>query len=239
MLASWAERLLQLQKIDMEIRAMKTRLKLIPTEIENLSRRMKEAAAATEAAGKKVSDAELSLRKAEGAIAAAEERIRKLKQQSAMVKKNSEYQAMLAEIEQCRGSIGTLEGTVLETMDEIEAARAEYKTVSRERSAEIAACRQEMLDLRDAAKEFASEIAAGSEKRKLIRPMINGELLRRYEQLEKTGSGLPAAEVGEDGICGNCRLQVTTQDLYDLKAGKICYCGNCMHIIYSRNVEES
>lgn len=239
MLASWAERLLQLQKIDMEIRAMKQRLKLIPAEVENLSRRMKEAAAAVDAAKKKVSEAELSLRGAENAIAASEARIQKLKQQSSMVKKNSEYQAMLAEIEQCRGNIGNLEGTVLEAMDKIESARENLKNVSRERTAEIAACRQEMLDLRDVAKEFASEIAAGSEKRKLIRPMINGELLSRYEQLEKTGSGLPAAEVGEDGICGNCRLQVTTQDLYDLKAGKICYCNNCMHIIYSRDVDEA
>ena len=48
MLASWAERLIQLQKIDMEVRAMRQRLKLIPEEITRLTGEMKAAAARAE-----------------------------------------------------------------------------------------------------------------------------------------------------------------------------------------------
>ncbi len=238
MLASWVERLLQLQRIDMEVRNMRQRLKLLPAEVNDLTARMKAAAAKTEKAKNAVQEHELALRKAESEIAAMEAKIQKLKQQSALVKKNTEYQAMLAEAELCKKIIGELEGKTIEEMDAIENAKKELKAVARENNSEITNCRNEILELRDVAKEFAAEIEKKLADRKVIRPMINGELLSRYEQIEKHGSGLPASEVKEDGVCGNCRLKLTPQAINDMRAGKVVYCDNCMHIIYTQMPEE-
>ena len=234
MLASWAERLIQLQKIDMEVRAMRQRLKLIPEEITRLTGEMKAAAARAEKVKEAVRKHELALRQTESEIAAAESKIQKLKQQSALVKKNTEYQAMLAEAELCKKLISELEERSIQEMDAIEAGKKEYKSVARESNSVIENCRTEIFELRDVAKEFAAEIEKKLADRKVIRPMINGELLSRYDVIEKKGDGLPAAEVKEDCVCGNCRLKVTPQALTDMRAGKVVFCDNCMHIIYTR-----
>lgn len=232
MIASWVERLLELQSIDMEIRSMKTRLVLIPKEKESLKTQLAAAEAGIKAAREEVRAAELAIKAAESAIAQKEAHIQKLQQQTAMVKKNTEYQAMLAEIDSDRAGIGELESNCLEAMDRLENAQRQLKVVTRENEAEIANRSTDIEELTAVEAELKEEIVRLTAAREAPRKLVNPSLLNRYEQIERRGSGIPVAEVKEDGFCGNCRLRLTPQSMSDVKGSQVAYCDNCMHIIY-------
>ena len=91
--------LLALQELDLKLRNLEARLKMLPKEMKSLIVKRDELLAGTAAAADKVRKIELAIKDTEGKIAGIEEENRKLQQQSSLVKKNTEYQAMLAAIE--------------------------------------------------------------------------------------------------------------------------------------------
>ncbi len=231
MIALWVERLLALQAIDLEIRNMRLRLTLIPKEKESLSKQLAEAEAGIKAAQDAVRKCELAIKSAESSIAQEEAHIQKLQQQSALVKKNTEYQAMLTEAEKRRNAISDFESAILLNMDELETAQRQLKEVMRENEAVIANCRTDIAELTEVSKELAEEISRKTAEREGHRKNINDTVLARYEQMVRRGTGIPLSAI-KDGICGNCRLRLTPQTMSDAKRGQVTYCDHCMHLIY-------
>ena len=100
--------LLRLQELDLKIRNLEARLKMLPKEMKNLIAKRDELLAVTAAAADKVRQIELAIKAAEGEIAKLEEENKRLQQQSSLVKKNTEYQAMLAAIENNKKKISQI-----------------------------------------------------------------------------------------------------------------------------------
>ena len=105
MTAVWVKNLLNLQALDLEIRNLKLRLTMIPKEAEKLQQEIAAIESKVKAAKEKKAAHELQLKKNEAEIAEINDKIGKLQTQSALVKKNTEYQAMLGTIAMLKKSI--------------------------------------------------------------------------------------------------------------------------------------
>ncbi len=231
MTAIWAENLLKLQELDLEIRNLKLRLIMIPKETVAVKDRI----AAIEAEVKNARDArqthERELKQNEAEAQGLADKITKLEQQSALVKKNSEYQAMLASIAMLKDSISTLETRALELMDMIDADGAAIREAEQSAKTVSAGLRDELEELQFLSADVQKRISELDSGRGGLRNMVDSELLSRYEMILKKNAGIPLVRVEADK-CGHCHLRLTPQTLNYARSGAISYCDNCMHIIY-------
>ncbi len=239
MLASWVQRVLDLQEVDLEIRNLTTRLRMIPAEGETFKKIIVEAEARQKAATEVVKHLQLEQNQLESNAQAEVEKIGKLQQQSAMVKKNTEYQAMLAQIAEAKDKISLIETQILEVMDKQEKSQSDLVAVKRECAAEIENARAEYKELAELFNEVKAALAEAKKKREPLRHLIPAEVLTAYERLAVKPQGSPLTRIAEDGTCGNCHLRLTVQTIGDAKRGQVAYCDNCMHLIYFDDSENT
>ncbi len=225
--------LLKLQTLDMRCRDLKLRGISIPKELDKILARRDTLNAATAAAADMVKKMELAIKAREGEIQTLNAESAKLQQQSAQVKKNNEYQAMLAGIAQNKAKIGAIEEDLLVKFDELEALKAEADRIKRTNNAELRSARQEFEELLGFSKTCEAEVAKLQKERPALLSGIPVDLLSRYERLLKgKDQGAPVVQL-ENGCCGNCHMKVTLQTLNQLSKGELESCDNCQHLIYS------
>ena len=143
----WLENLLKLQALDLRLRDLEARLQLLPREMQDMIAKRDALAASTKAAQDAVRKIELAVKSGESGIEALQKENLKLQQQSALVKNNKEYQAMLAAVEQNKVKIGELEEKTLVLMDELDAARKNAVKTANDNSAATSALKAEFDEL--------------------------------------------------------------------------------------------
>lgn len=237
MSAYWVQNLLKLQELDMEIRNLKLRLTMIPKEAEKLQQEIAKIEGKVKTAKEKKAAHDRELKQTEAEIAELNDKIGKLQTQSALVKKNTEYQAMLGSIAMLKNSISELENKQLELMDTLAADDQAIRQAISDVRPETAGLREELKEL---AELFSDVKKRGREllaKRPELRSMVDSEILPRYEQILQKNTTTPLVPVEIDK-CGNCHLRLTPQTLNSTRAGAITFCDNCMHIIYMPDEQE-
>ena len=222
MAARWAEALLKLQRVDLKIRELEARLALLPKEMTELKNKRDAAVAEVNAAASAAKKIELERKGVESEIEKLNAENKRLQQQSAMVKKNTEYQAMLGTIALNEKKVGDLESRELELMDRFEEARKAYRKIRQDNEAAVNAIRAEFDEL----EERPADIRG-----------VDGETLARYNRLLAGKDGIAPLVRVENEICGSCHLRVTRQALTNMQKGAVTSCENCMHFIYLEDVE--
>lgn len=237
MAARWAEALLKLQTIDLRIRELETRLALLPKEMETLKGKRDAAVAEVAAAANAAKKIELNRKSVESEIEKLNGENKKLQQQSSMVKKNTEYQAMLGTIALNNKKIGELESRELELMDEFEAAKKAYRKLRQNNEAAVNAIRAEFDELVAFAGDLKKEIAQLKAERPADVRGVDAETLARYNRLLNAKDGIAPLVKVENEICGSCHLRVTRQAMTNMQKGAVTSCENCMHFIYLDDAE--
>ncbi len=234
--AKWVESLLKLQETDLRIRDIETRLATMPGELTRLKNRRDQLAASTTSAADAVRKIELQIKTFESEIANLTAESNRLRQQSVMVKKNNEYQAMLNSIALNKNKISDLESKILELMDEHTHSQLEYQRIKADNDASIHTIRDEFEEIVAFAGEIKAELAKLKASRPRSIPFVDGETLSRYNALLKgKNGGIPLVKV-EGGICGSCHLRVSPQALNDISKAAVTYCSNCQHLLYDENL---
>lgn len=237
MAARWAEALLKLQRVDLKIRELEARLALLPKEMTELKNKRDAAVAEVNAAASAAKKIELERKGVESEIEKLNAENKRLQQQSAMVKKNTEYQAMLGTIALNEKKVGDLERRELELMDRFEEARKAYRKIRQDNEAAVNAIRAEFDELVAFAGDLKKEIAQLKEERPADIRGVDGETLARYNRLLAGKDGIAPLVRVENEICGSCHLRVTRQALTNMQKGAVTSCENCMHFIYLEDVE--
>ncbi|HCH87344.1 MAG TPA: hypothetical protein DFL85_17785 [Lentisphaeria bacterium] len=237
MAARWAEALLKLQRVDLKIRELEARLALLPKEMTELKNKRDAAVAEVNAAASAAKKIELERKGVESEIEKLNVENKRLQQQSAMVKKNTEYQAMLGTIALNEKKVGDLESRELELMDRFEEARKAYRKIRQDNEAAVNAIRAEFDELVAFAGDLKKEIAQLKEERPADIRGVDGETLARYNRLLAGKDGIAPLVRVENEICGSCHLRVTRQALTNMQKGAVTSCENCMHFIYLEDVE--
>lgn len=231
MAAIWAQNLLKLQTLDLEIRNLKLRMTMIPKEADKIKAQVAAVEAKVKAARELRQNHERELKQNEADASGLADKIRKLEQQSSLVKKNTEYQAMMDSIAMLKKAIGDHETRVLELMDLIEEDAGKVRAAEDAAKVESAGLREEYEELRTLYREVQLRIRELEKQRPELRNGVDSEVLPRYEQILGKNSGTPLVAIEEDK-CGQCHLRLTPQTLNNAKSGAIAFCDNCMHIIY-------
>lgn len=224
--------LLKLQDADMRKKGMETRLTLLPKEMDSIIARRDKLNAETAAAAEAVKKEELAIKNGEKEIERLTVQSQKLQQQSAMVKKNTEYQAMLMEIADNKTKIGEIEEELIVKFDNLEKLKLDAEKIRKRNALELRSARAEFEELLEFSKSVKAEIAKLNSARPALAAAVPEELLNTYMRLLKGKDGsAPVAKV-ENGCCGNCHMKVTMQTLNELSKGKLESCDNCQHLLY-------
>ncbi|MBE6390343.1 MAG: hypothetical protein E7043_09270 [Lentisphaerae bacterium] len=228
------EALLILQEADLRRKGMEQRLQLLPKEMDALIARRDKLNAATAAAAEAVKKEELAIKSREAEIARLTADSQKLQQQSALVKKNNEYQAMLAQIADNKRRIGEIEEELILKLDLVAELKEKADKIKRANALELRNARTEFEELLAFSKTVKAEIAKAISDRPALTANVRDELLTTYNRLLKGKDNTPPLTALENGCCGNCHMRVTLQTANELSKGKIEHCDNCQHLLYAR-----
>ena len=228
----WLGKLLALQQSDLRAFTCRKKLDSLPGDLKDLLGRRDALLKAVSDAEKAVRQIELDIKNGESGIKSLEDENRKLQQQSAMVKKNTEYQAMLSTIEENKRKTGVIEEKILLKFDELEAAKKNLAAVRQENAAALKLVKEEFDDVVRFGNSLKEELGRLAAERPAKVNGIIPDVLRRYTALmKKPESGAPVSPV-ENGICGRCHMRMTPQTLNLLQRGEVAECDNCQGMIY-------
>ena len=196
--------LLELQKLDQEMRAVSERIESFTPQLEGVeepARQLEEDVAVTET---KVRDLRLEERRLR--LAAEEKRLRlhRLEERLNMVRNVREEAAVQAELGLVRRALDQEEQEVVSLLDQIgrfEERLDEQRAALDEAREAVAPAREELIAQRE---QVRSGAAALKVQRDRVAGEIEAEYLHVYENLMRSGRKVAVAPMTDDGACGAC-----------------------------------
>jgi hypothetical protein len=228
--------LVELQAVDTRLNEVRARLAVFPKHLAEVNARV-EAARQQLAHAKEALTKSLKDRKTyEMDVEQGKEKVRKYRDQTASVKTNEAYRALLHEIELAEKEIAAAEDRLLERMvageDYVRQVKAAEKTLAEMEAA--AKTEQQAISAEYAAAD-KQRVALEAERKTAV-ATVPEDLLDMYQKLADRHGGIALAEVREDESCSMCRVRVrphTYQLLRDPTNEQIFHCETCTRILYS------
>ncbi|MBO7147821.1 MAG: hypothetical protein J6W81_08750 [Lentisphaeria bacterium] len=234
---NWVSNILTVQQYDMKLRDLEIKYKTIPAEKAKLKEEFMAEQKKLLDAKEQLAQLELSNKKTEGEIAELNERIKKNLTQSALVKKNDEYQAMMNSIEDAKQKISDLETVILENMDKLEAARKHLADQERDYAAVVRQTKEELAEFEQLVVQIKADALKLKAERKGFVTRVELNVLSVYQNILSKDKGKPVVPI-TNGSCGHCLLKVTPQVINEAKKGTMILCDNCSHILYDPDAQE-
>ncbi len=231
-LKDYIKKLVDLQKVDTEIYAIRIELKEKPAVITGMSeefekekKKLKEFEEALKHVQLKRKEAELELKTKEEAIAKANTSLGALKT-------NKEYAAKLVEIESIKADKSIFEEQILKLYDEGDAVQKDIdkeKAVVSEKEKGFTARKKE---IENGLRVLEDKLKVLEAQRQQFLPGIDKNILSRYEKILNHKEGIAITPV-KDHTCGGCFMNVTTQMINVIKMqNELVQCEMCTRILY-------
>ncbi|WP_297045518.1 C4-type zinc ribbon domain-containing protein [uncultured Desulfovibrio sp.] len=226
------QQLVELQKVDDEIFAVRQELEAAPRQLEDLERRF----AAVEARRTRVLDKLSHLQEQKKRLSLEIDddsaRIKKSKNKLMQVENTREYHAMMREMDSMEKINRTREEEKLTLLEELqlqETTLAECEQEHGALKAELDAARAG-LDARLA--QAREELDSLNKKRVTVGKAIPRPVFMRYEFIRKRLEH-PVIVAVREGVCSGCNIAVPPQAFIDLQRGQqILSCPNCQRLIF-------
>ena len=223
-------RLFALQEMDKQIRSLTHEIGEVPGMLERAQVPRQEAAVEVEAAERDLELQQAEQRRIEAELGDAETLHKHLEANSAQVRSNEAYRALLGEMDAAKERISTAETQILELMEKIEEARerAERAGSAVERvDAEVEAEEQQIAkDLVGYEAGLAQQQALRVEQVASIEP----KFVKEYDRIAARKT--TAMAVVSKKVCGGCRVVLPAQALTDLRNAKgLVTCRGCKRIL--------
>ena len=226
------QNLIELQKIDSHIAALRAEVAALPKHVAAIEAKLAGSKAKVEAAVAAGKADESARRKHESDIQDQQQKISKYKDQQLNVKTNQEYKALLEEVHFAEQKIAASEDKILELMLAADERRTTLKAAEGELKADTAENDKEKEEVRQRTAADEKELAELNTKRDQLRTGVSEESLRHYDRLLKTrGNGLSA--VYEDEMCSACRVILRPQVFQEVMTNEqVLTCDTCKRILY-------
>lgn len=226
------KKLLDLQKVDLEITSLTRDIDALPAEQQKRKRKLDELERTLTEKRLALQKCELDSRALDKAVRGSDDEIKRLNERLNTVRNNAEYQATLFQIEAVRKDRDVTQDECLkliEALDGHKAAAAAAEAAFLEEKKVFDAFLAEAEALR------GSRAGAIGEARGRRQGMTDGlppDLLREYDGLYKTRQNQAVTPV-QDAYCQGCYNKVTMNDVARLMGGtSIVRCGSCQRILY-------
>ncbi len=225
--------LIDLQAFDTRIAALEAEAARLPKQIEALHAALADAKKTLETLKAKADLTKKDLRTKEKDLDVVTAKRAKAEARLWEVKNNTEYSAVLAEIEAIKQEKAKGEEEILTLMElqerlvvDVREAEARFKT--REEQA-----RQDEAVIRKTLAAVEAELAVVRAERDSRGGELPRALLTDYEKILKARGGVAVAAVTSAAVCGGCRVSIRPQAIQELKAaGAPMLCESCGRYLY-------
>lgn len=226
------QQLVELQKIDDDIFAVKGRLENAPRNVSELEERFQTVEGRRDHVLDKIAHLKDQKKRVERDIEDDTARIKKSKNKLMQVGKDREYQAMLREIDSIEKNNRNREEEKVTLLEELRTQTGILEEIDKEYEI-IKAERDEKRDsLDDTMKAAYRELDELGAKRSAAARLIPQPIFMRYEFIRNRLEHPVIVDV-DDGICSGCHIAIPPQDYIDLQCGqKILSCPNCQRLIF-------
>jgi predicted nucleic acid-binding Zn-ribbon protein len=227
--------LLELQTNDNEIAALRANLDAAPKRIRENDAKLNGARAAVTAAKEALAQLLATRKKSEFEVSEWRERAKKFRAQTAAVKTNEAYKALLHEIANAEAEIGKAEDIQLDQMMAVEEAEKKVKAAEatlRDSEQSITAERKE---IENHAREVNRKMLADISARDKIAAQIPPEVLDVYARAAKRHHGIALAEAVNEQCrgCGMRLLPHMYQEVRRPENHELQICETCGCILYA------
>ena len=226
-----AQQLHQLQEIDLEIEANEGALRQITRQIgesEVVARAQKKLASERqhlEELQHQQHATEWEIDDLTAKITPAEEKL-----YSGRITSAKELANLQHEVDGFKAHRGHLEDKVLEVMEQVEQAEASVATTGEELKKLETEWQNQQQQLSADMERVKAVLADLRHKRQVLSDKIDPQMVSLYQQLRKQ-KVTAVARVGQ-GICGGCRISLSTANLQQVRSGSLVQCTNCGRILY-------
>jgi predicted nucleic acid-binding Zn-ribbon protein len=225
--------LIDLQAQDTRIAALEAEAIRLPKQIEAIRGAVADARKTLDAAKTKADTTKKDLRSKEKDLEVVTAKRQKAEGRLWEVKNNTEYSAVLAEIEAIKQDKAKSEEEILALMEVQERLAVEIRDAEgRFKQREVQAQQDETVVRKKLAEVERELEGLRVERESRARELPRG-LLADYEKILKARGGVAIASVNSSAICGGCRVGIRPQAIQELKAASaLMLCENCGRYLY-------
>jgi predicted nucleic acid-binding Zn-ribbon protein len=227
--------LIELQRVDHLIAALRAELDAFPKRVREADAKLNGARAAVAVAKEGLVNSQKDRKKFELEVQQWKDRAKKYRDQSSAVKTNEAYKALQHEISNAETEVTRAEDAQLEVMvagEEAERRVRHAEANLKEDETAVARERKEVEALQGAKKKQLESLFA--ERERFLAP-IPQELRDLYDRIAKRHHGTGLAEA-RDGQCRGCGMRVLPHILQELRRDpneEIYRCESCGLILYT------
>jgi predicted nucleic acid-binding Zn-ribbon protein len=226
------DNLIELQRLDSEIRKIQSLLDSIPSRAEAIERQIEASAQTLGQAREKLAHNQKRRRELEGEVKDIKAQITKYKLQLNQVKTNREYQALLKEIDDHQQKIDKLEEDIITELLNADRIEIDIQAAVTKDSQEKIRLRQERDDVAREKSRLEEEIKNLAETKEKLLPLIPRDQVALYLRIFDKKGGLALSPVTDD-FCTLCHMRIRPQMLSELEEkNQLLLCENCGRILY-------
>ncbi len=223
--------LLELQKLDLRIAALKENEREMPKQKDKYAIRRKRLEEEIKNSEERCKRLLLEQRECNGDIEARQAQIAKYDEQLYKVKKNEEYKALLHEMDLLKKQIAVKEERVITLMIEHDEAKAAFEADKERIEGEMRVLDEECAKIDEELQELKAERKALVKSRPPVAEKVEKPLLAKYERIRKVRT--PAVVPMKEEVCGGCFMAVRPQIVNEIIANdKTHTCQHCGRLLY-------
>ncbi len=225
--------LIQLQEYDTRIAGLEAEVARLPKRIEAIQASVEEARVAVTAVRARVDLTKKNLRAKEKDLDDIGVKRSRSEARLYEVKTNTEYSAVLTEIETIKAQKAQIEEEILALMEMqerlvVEAREAEARLKAREEQG-----RQDETVVRQKLAAVEAELSGVRGERVTLARELPPNILGDYERILRARGGLAIAPVTVSAVCGGCRVTIRPQAIQELRAADVLMrCESCGRYLY-------
>lgn len=225
--------LLNVQKVDLEIAALRKATETYPKQLAELEKELAAARSELEAERGRLLDVERQKRTLEQNISDEKDKVRKWEARLAEQRTTREYAALAREIDIAKKTNQSMAEDLAELGKTQTGAREAVKGKEQEWAARQDSIGGRMAELKKKMASGHSDVKALEEKRAKLAASADKQLLHRYDVVKKRR--LPAlVPVLFPGTCQGCNMNVPPQLYNTLRSSLVTdICPSCHRIIYA------
>jgi hypothetical protein len=225
--------LVNLQKIEIEIRGIKAKLSTVDHRIEILDNQLLDFKKKLEDQKSVIHELNQKYRTYESDVQMHLDRIRKSEAKLSAVKTNKEYQSSLKEIDDLKDMSSKKEDDMIEFLDRIEEAENGLQVTMAEFSKLEVQIKTEKEIIQKDAQEGRQRLGNLGADRETVRAGIDAKMLATFNQIKANQTNKIGIVAVKDAVCQGCHMNIPPQMYNELQRGdSLKRCPICERIIY-------